>query len=64
MIPFAGSTLNRASEKRTDSNWIESKRRDASSLVLPMWQLQPFLLGHENSSPPLQLGLQIGRAHV
>jgi NAD+ diphosphatase len=57
MIPFAGSTLNRASEKRSDSNWIESKRRAASSLVLPMWQLQPFLLGLENSSPPLRLGL-------
>ncbi len=57
MIPFAGSTLNRASEKRTDSAWIESKRRDPTSLVLPMWQLQPFLLGQENSGPPLELGL-------
>lgn len=57
MIPFAGSTLNRASEKRTDSAWIESKRRDPSSLVLPMWHLQPFLLGQENSGPPLELGL-------
>ncbi len=57
MIPFAGSTLNRASEKRTDSAWIESKRHDPTSLVLPMWQLQPFLLGQENSGPPLELGL-------
>ncbi len=57
MIPFAGSSLNRASEKRTDSAWIESKRRDPTSLVLPMWQLQPFLLGQENSGPPLELGL-------
>jgi NAD+ diphosphatase len=44
MIPFAGNPLNRASEKRTDKSWIESKRRDPSSLVLPMWRLQPFLL--------------------
>lgn len=57
MIPFAGNPLNRASEKRTDAKWIESKRRDASSLVLPMWQLQPFLLGHEDSGPPFELGL-------
>ena len=57
MIPFAGNPLNRASEKRTDSNWIESKRRDPSSLVLPMWRLQPFLLGPEKSGPPLELGL-------
>jgi NAD+ diphosphatase len=48
MIPFAGNPLDRASEKRTDSNWIEAMRRDASSLILPMWQLQPFLLGQES----------------
>jgi NAD+ diphosphatase len=57
MIPFAGSPLDRASEKRTDSNWIESKRRDPSSLVLPMWRLDPFLLGSEKSGPPIELGL-------
>ena len=43
MIPFSGNPLNRLSEKRTDSNWIESKRRDPSSLVLPLWKLEPFL---------------------
>src|ERR1700730_1546312 len=57
MIPFAGNPLNRASEKRTDANWIEAKRRDPSSLVFPMWHLQPFLLGSENSGPPIELGL-------
>lgn len=57
MIPFAGNPLNRASEKRTDSNWIESRWRDPSSLVLPMWRLEPFLLGAETSDPPIELGL-------
>ena len=57
MIPFSGSPLNRASEKRTDQNWIESKRRDPSSLVLPMRRLEPFLLGAENADPPIALGL-------
>ena len=57
MIPFAGSPLDRASEKRTDSNWIDSKRRDPSSLVLPMWRLEPFILGSEKSGPPIELGL-------
>src|SRR3984893_12592770 len=57
MIPFAGNPLDRASEKRTDSNWIESKRRDPSSLVLPMWRLEPFILGSEKSGPPIDLGL-------
>jgi len=57
MIPFAGNPLNRASEKRTDTNWIESKRRDPSSLIFPMWRLQPFLLGSEKAAPPLDLCL-------
>src|SRR5258708_1335344 len=57
MIPFSGSPLNRASEKRPDSNWIESKRRDPSSLILPMRRLEPFLLGAENADPPVELGL-------
>jgi len=57
MIPFAGSPLNRASEKRTDRNWIESKRHDPSSLVLPMWRLEPFLLEPEKSGSETELGL-------
>jgi NAD+ diphosphatase len=57
MIPFAGSPLNRASEKRTDSNWIEARRRDPSSIVLPMWRLEPFILGSEKSGPLVELGL-------
>src|SRR5690348_7717450 len=56
MIPFTGNPLNHASEKRIDQDWIESKRRDPSSLILPMWRLQPFLLA-EKSEPPLELGL-------
>jgi NAD+ diphosphatase len=64
MIPFAGNPLNRASEKRTDPNWIESKRRDPSSLVLPMRRLEPFLLGSEKTGPPIELGLlRPGIAH-
>lgn len=51
MIPFTGSPLDRASEKRTDTAWLEARRRDPSSLVMPMWRLQPFLVG------PSELGL-------
>jgi NAD+ diphosphatase len=57
MIPFAGNPLNRASEKRTDINWIESKRHDPSSLVLPLWRLQPFILEPKKSGAPIELGL-------
>ena len=57
MIPFSGNPLDRASEMRSDAAWIEVKRRDPSSLVLPMWRLQPFLLGPDNALAPLELGL-------
>src|SRR6266436_3922595 len=57
MIPFAGNPLNRVSEKRSDPNWIASKRRDPSSLVLPMCRLEPFLLEPEKSGTPIELGL-------
>src|SRR5437016_2306195 len=56
-IPFTGNPLNRASEKRIDANWIEGKRQDPSSLILPMWRLEPFLLGDEKAAAPLALGL-------
>ena len=59
MIPFSGNPLNRASEKRVDSDWIASKRRDGTSLVLPMWKLQPFLLGSEKSQGPLEVGFLV-----
>jgi NAD+ diphosphatase len=54
MIPFTGNPLNRASEKRTDAQWLAAKRRDPSSLILPIWRLQPFLIGAEGSA---ELGL-------
>src|SRR5713101_1461563 len=57
MIPFAGNPLNRASERRTDPAWIASKRHDSSTLILPIWRLEPFLLGAEKSNDPTELGL-------
>jgi len=57
MIPFAGNPLNRASERRLEANWIESRLHDPSTLIFPMWRLEPFLLGPDNSAPPIQLGL-------
>ncbi len=57
MIPFTGNPLNRASEKRADAGWIEAKRRDPGTLILPMWRLMPFLLGDEKSLEAAELGL-------
>ncbi|MBV9331503.1 MAG: NAD(+) diphosphatase [Alphaproteobacteria bacterium] len=47
MIPFSGNPLDRASEKRIDTEWVSSRRKDPSSFILPVWRLQPFLLGPE-----------------
>jgi NAD+ diphosphatase len=57
MIPFAGNPLNRASEKRTDAAWIEARRRDPSSLILPLWRLQPLVLEPDKPGAPAGLGL-------
>jgi NAD+ diphosphatase len=57
MIPFSGSPLNRASEKRTDADWIKSRLHDPASLIFPMWRLEPFLLGSQKSPSPGALGL-------
>src|SRR5580693_2142775 len=56
MIPFTGNPLDRASYQRTDAAFIAAKRYDPASLVMPMWRLQPFLLGLEGSSGPLEAG--------
>ena len=57
MIPFSGNPLDRASVKRTDAAWIAERRSAPSSLILPMWRLQPFILGSEKAQPPVELGL-------
>ena len=54
MIPFCGNPLNRASEKRIDTEWVAAKLRDPTSYILPMWKLQPFLIGQEKG--PLEAG--------
>jgi NAD+ diphosphatase len=57
MIPFSGNPLDRASEKRTDTGWVEAKRRDPGSLVWPFWRLQPFLFGPEKGNDGVEAGL-------
>lgn len=54
MIPFSGNPLDRASEKRTDTEWVTSRRNDPSSFILPVWRLQPLLLGPEKG--PFEAG--------
>ncbi len=54
MIPFSGNPLDRASEKRTDADWLAARKEDPASLILPMWRLQPFLIGPEKG--PVEAG--------
>jgi NAD+ diphosphatase len=56
MIPFCGNPLDRASEKRTDSAWVAERYRDPNSLILPVWKLQPFIVGPEKQRGPLEAG--------
>ena len=50
MIAFSGNPLDRASEKRADAQWLSAARADAKTKVLPLWKLQPLLLGPEGAS--------------
>ena len=56
MIPFSGNPLDRASERRGNAAWLDAKRRDPSSYVLPMWKLQPFVLGPAKADGPQEVG--------
>jgi len=56
MIPFSGNPLDRVSEKRPDAEWVAARRSDPTSFILPMWKLQPFLLGPENARGALEAG--------
>jgi len=56
MIAFAGNPLNRASEKRSDAAWLAAQRADPKARVLPLWKLQPLLLGREDAAKETKLG--------
>jgi NAD+ diphosphatase len=50
MIAFTGNPLDRASEKRSDAAWLLEARAKAGARILPLWKLQPLLLGPEGGS--------------
>ncbi len=45
---FANNPLDRASDKRTDAAWLAEKRKDPTSLIVPMWDLKPLILPEIN----------------
>jgi NAD+ diphosphatase len=45
LIPFSGSTLDRASDQRADPGWIAARRADAASRLLPLYRGDPLLDG-------------------
>jgi NAD+ diphosphatase len=55
-IPFSGNPLDRASDRRTDAEWIAARWRDSSTRVWPLWNLQPFLVGNEKDGSALEAG--------
>ncbi len=48
-IPFTGNPLDRASDKRTDTDWLASTRNDVRSRFMLMWKSQPVLEGAEGT---------------
>ena len=56
MIAFSGNPLDRASEKRSDAGWLAAQRADPKSRVLPLWKLQPLLLGPGDATQETRLG--------
>lgn len=42
---FGGNPLNRASERRRDTSWIESLLADPAARILPLTDLKPLTLG-------------------
>jgi len=52
MIPFTGNPLDRASERRVDAAWLAAKRRTRNARVLPLWRLEAFLAGPEDTPNP------------
>jgi len=60
MFAFAGNPLDRASEKRSDAAWLAAARADSGARVLPLWKLQPLLLGPETHAQSTELGFVDG----
>src|SRR5215471_7276328 len=60
MLPFSGNPLDRASDKRSDSAWLAAARSNSRTRVLPLWKLQPLLLGPEGSKQTTELGFVDG----
>ncbi len=49
-LPYTANPLDRASERRGDAAWLAAKRQAPGTLILPMWRMQPFLLGAASAS--------------
>jgi NAD+ diphosphatase len=63
-IPFSGSQLDRASDRRTDARWLEEQLHDPDSLVWPFWQLRPLIRsgsGSEAGKSPSYLTVEAAR---
>jgi NAD+ diphosphatase len=60
MIAFSGNPLDRAGDKRNNTAWLASLRSGIGARVLPLWKLQPLLLGTEGAAQSARLGFLDG----
>ncbi len=53
---FANNPLYRASEKRTDDNWLKARLADPSTRILPLSQIKPFMRERKGKDDRLDIG--------
>jgi NAD+ diphosphatase len=53
---FANNPLDRLSDKRVDDDWVAAQLKDTSTLIVPFWRLQPFVMETRNADNPLDVG--------
>ncbi len=49
--PYTGSPLNRAAERRNDSEWVSAKLADPESLFVPVWRTRSLLRRDASGDP-------------
>ncbi len=53
---FANNPLHRASQKRTDDEWLKACLSDPSTRILPLWQLKPFVRNVDGAEDRREIG--------
>jgi len=53
---FANNPLDRASDKRTDPDWVTAQLKEPSTLFVPLWDLKPLILPPASKGDAREIG--------